>query len=131
LLLPLAESGQIDGHALLGLGLAELELGELELALQHLEDAEPRLLRPEARVLAQLSLGRVYSALGRHDAALRRLEPLELDQLGEDALAAYAKSMLATGQSELLRQRLEARLAAGGAANASLLRTTLDQLRRS
>lgn len=128
LLGPLAESGQIDGHALLGLGLAELELGDLPNALVHLEAAEPRLLRPEARALAKLSLGRACSLAGRHEEAVKHLEVIPLDQLADDALSAYVVSMRAVGQTEALRDKLEARLSQGDAPNAAILRNALDGL---
>lgn len=131
LLSPLAASGQIDGHALLGLGLAELELSDFPSALSHLESAEPRLLRPEARTLALMGLGRALAALSRHDEAIEMLGRLELEDLDKASLLAYARAMAARGRGVELRTRLEAKLAQGTAGNSPDLREALDELRKA
>lgn len=131
LLAPLAASGQIDGHALLGLGLAELELRDHAAALAHLTSAEPRLMRPEARRLAVLGLGRASSELGRYEDAVARLGELELAELDEPALLAYTRSMAALGRGEELRVRIEAALAVKDSPNGPRLREALDELRRA
>lgn len=131
LLAPLAASGQIDGHALLGLGLAELELQAFDAALSHLTSAEPRLLRPEARDLALLGMGRALSALARHAEALEQLGRVELETMDQPALSALARSMAAVGRGPELAAKLEAKLAVRGSPNAPLFREALDQLRRA